>query len=79
VIEPGLTGFIVHSDREALEAIGQLARVDRRAVRAAFERRFTARQMAEAYVDLYERLLAAPRAVGRRRQGTRAGQGSRTG
>lgn len=79
VIEPGLTGFIVHSDREALEAVGQVARLDRRAVRAAFERRFTARQMAEAYVDVYERLLAAPRAIGRGRQGTRASQGAPTG
>jgi glycosyltransferase involved in cell wall biosynthesis len=78
VIEPGLTGFIVRSDDEALEAIGQLARLDRRAVRAAFERRYTARHMAEAYVDLYERVLAAPRTVGRGRHGARVG-GTRTG
>ena len=79
VIEPGLTGFIVRSDREALEAIGQVARLDRRAVRAAFERRFTARHMAEAYVDVYESLLAAPLTVGRGRQGARARLGTRTG
>jgi glycosyltransferase involved in cell wall biosynthesis len=79
VIEPGRTGFIVRSDREALEAIGQVGRLDRRAVRAAFEHRFTARHMAEGYVDVYERLLAAPRTVARGRHGTRAGHGTRTG
>jgi glycosyltransferase involved in cell wall biosynthesis len=79
VIEPGVTGFVVHSDREALEAIGQIGRLDRRAVRAAFERRFTARRMAQAYVDVYEQLLAAPRTVGRGRQRTRAIHGARSG
>jgi glycosyltransferase involved in cell wall biosynthesis len=79
VIEPGVTGFIVRSDREALEAIGQVARLDRHAVRAAFEHRFTARRMAQAYVDVYERVLAAPRTVGRGRHGARASQGTRIG
>ncbi len=79
VIEPGLTGFIVRSEREALAAIPQAARLDRRAVRAAFERRFTARHMAEAYLDVYRRLLAAPRAMGRSRHGARATHGTRFG
>jgi len=79
VIERGLTGFTVRSDREALEAIGQVARLDRRAVRAAFERRYTARHMAEAYVDVYERVLAAPRSVRRGSHGTRASHGIRIG
>jgi glycosyltransferase involved in cell wall biosynthesis len=76
VIEPGVTGFIVHSDREALAAIDQLPQLDRHAVRGAFERRFTARRMAQAYLDVYRRLLAAPRAVGRGRHGTRATRGT---
>lgn len=79
VIEPGLSGLIVHSDRGALEAIAQVAQLDRRAVRAAFERRYTARHMAEAYVDVYQRLLAAPRTVGRGRHDARASHGVRTG
>ncbi len=79
VIEPGRTGFIVRSEREALEAIGEVGRLDRRAVRARFERRFTARHMAEAYLDVYRRLLAAPRTVGGGRHGTRASYGTRTG
>jgi len=79
VIEPGVSGLIVRSDREALEAIDRVARLDRRAVRAAFERRFTAQRMAQAYVNVYERLLAAPRAVARGRHGTRASRGTRIG
>jgi glycosyltransferase involved in cell wall biosynthesis len=79
VIEPGVTGFIVRSDREALEAIEQVARLDRHAVRTGFERRFTARRMAQDYLDVYERLLAAPRAVTRGRHGTRASHGARIG
>ena len=79
VIEPGVTGFIVHSEREALAAIEQVGQLDRRAVRAAFERRFTARHMAEAYVEVYRSLLAAPRMVGGGRVAARASQGARAG
>jgi glycosyltransferase involved in cell wall biosynthesis len=79
VIEPGVTGFIVRSEREALDAIREVGRLDRRAVRAAFERRFTARHMAEAYVQVYRSLLAAPRTMGRGRHGTKAHYGTRTG
>ncbi len=79
VIEPGVTGFIVNSDREALAAIGRVEQLDRRAVRAAFERRFTARHMAEAYLDVYWGLIAAARAAGRSRHGTRAAHGTRIG
>ncbi len=79
VIEPGVTGFIVRSEREALEAIGKVAHLDRRAVRAAFERRFTARRMAEDYVEVYRTLLAAPRAVVPARHGTKARYGTRIG
>ena len=34
--------------------------LDRRGVRGVFERRFTAATMAANYVDLYQRLRAAP-------------------
>ncbi len=78
VIEPGRSGYIVRSEREALEAIRQVERLEPREVRAAFERRFTARHMAEAYLDLYRTVLAAPRTVGRGRA-TRAHYGTRIG
>jgi glycosyltransferase involved in cell wall biosynthesis len=56
VIEDGVTGFIVDSEEEALQAIKRLPELDRRRVRAAFERRFTSRRMAEDYLRLYQAL-----------------------
>jgi len=58
VIEDGVTGFIVESEEEAIETIrDRLPKLDRRNVRAGFERRFTARRMAEDYVKHYQALL----------------------
>jgi glycosyltransferase involved in cell wall biosynthesis len=57
VIDDGVTGFIVDSEADAIAAIGRLAELDRRGVRAHFERRFTARRMAEEYVRHYEMLV----------------------
>ena len=56
LIEEGVTGFVVDSCRDALSAMDRAAVIDRRAVRASFERRFTARRMAEEYVRVYESL-----------------------
>ncbi len=57
VIEEGVSGFIVDSEDDAVEAVNGLAKLDRRGVRAAFEGRFTARRMAEDYVRSYQMLL----------------------
>ncbi len=57
VIEDGVTGFIVDSDAQALEAIERIGELDRTRVRAAFERRFTARRMAEDYLRYYGMLV----------------------
>lgn len=56
VIEHGVTGFIVRSEAEAREAVAQAAKLDRHAIRARFEERFSATAMARRYVDIYERL-----------------------
>jgi glycosyltransferase involved in cell wall biosynthesis len=56
VIDDGETGFIVNSEEEAVAAIGQVHRLDRSAIRATFDRRWTARRMAEDYVNLYDAL-----------------------
>jgi glycosyltransferase involved in cell wall biosynthesis len=61
VITPGLTGFIVDSLDEAVDAVRKAAALDRRAVRAGFEARFTAPRMARDYVEIYESLAGAPR------------------
>jgi glycosyltransferase involved in cell wall biosynthesis len=58
VIDDGLTGFIVDDEDQAVAAIERVGELDRRQVRATFERRFSARRMAEDYVRAYESLLA---------------------
>jgi len=57
VVEAGVGGFVVNSEAEALEAIARVAKLDRHGVRAAFERSFIAPVMANAYLNVYERLL----------------------
>jgi len=56
IIEDGVSGFIVENEAEAADRIARIHQLDRRGVRAAFERRFTARRMAEEYVHHYNRL-----------------------
>jgi glycosyltransferase involved in cell wall biosynthesis len=58
VIEDGVTGFLVDSVEEAVEAVGRLDTLSRDRCRAEFERRFTAQRMARDYLDIYRRLLA---------------------
>ena len=53
VIEDGVSGFVVENEAEALSAIARLKELDRSRVREAFERRFTARRMAEDYGKNY--------------------------
>jgi len=57
IIEHGVTGYIVDSEEEALAALRNIGQIDRHTVRAVFERRFAARTMARAYVDLFGRRL----------------------
>jgi len=58
VIEHGLTGFIVESEEEAVKAVGELGKLDRKRGRARFEERFTARRMAQQYEERYRELIA---------------------
>ncbi len=56
VIEPGLTGFIVESEEEAVEAVARCRTLDRARIRARFEERFSAERMARDYLALYRQL-----------------------
>jgi glycosyltransferase involved in cell wall biosynthesis len=59
IVEDGVTGFIVQTEEEAIDAIKhRLPTLDRRTVRAEFERRFTAKKMAQSYVEHYETLMS---------------------
>ncbi|GAN76682.1 glycosyltransferase family 4 protein [Acidisphaera rubrifaciens] len=61
ILEDGLTGWIVDSVDEAVAATRRLQGLSAEAVRAEFDRRFTARRMALDYVDVYETLVQASR------------------
>jgi glycosyltransferase involved in cell wall biosynthesis len=61
VLDPGVTGFIVNDIDAAVAAVGKIHTLDRARVRATFDRRFTARRMAEDYVDAYEELAQPAR------------------
>jgi glycosyltransferase involved in cell wall biosynthesis len=63
VIEHGLTGFIVHNDDQAVEAVRQIGQLDRARVRQRFETRFSATAMARRYLDLYARSSVPDRRV----------------
>jgi glycosyltransferase involved in cell wall biosynthesis len=57
VIDNGVSGLIVTSLEEAVAAVQQVRRMDRRAVRESFETRFTAARMAADYIETFEALL----------------------
>jgi glycosyltransferase involved in cell wall biosynthesis len=57
MVDDGWTGFIVSDEKGAIEAFDQLARLSRERIRSRFERRFTARQMALEYLDVYRSLM----------------------
>jgi glycosyltransferase involved in cell wall biosynthesis len=68
IIEDGVSGFIVENEAEAADRIARIHQLDRRGVRAAFERRFTARRMAEEYVHHYRQLRGMSRDILRTRK-----------
>jgi glycosyltransferase involved in cell wall biosynthesis len=57
VIDDGVSGIIVDSVEEAVQAVDRVKFMSREACRKAFEKRFTARRMANDYVKLYERMI----------------------
>jgi glycosyltransferase involved in cell wall biosynthesis len=58
IIEAGVTGFIVNNEEEAIHAVKELSRLDRRKVRAGFEARFSAQRMAREYESQYRKLAS---------------------
>jgi glycosyltransferase involved in cell wall biosynthesis len=61
VIDHGVTGFVVDSIEEAVEATRRVHLLDRRQCRAVFERRFSAPRMTSDYLHVYERLAGRKR------------------
>jgi glycosyltransferase involved in cell wall biosynthesis len=57
VVADGLTGFIIETVDEAIEAVKKIPTLSRERCRQAFEQRFSASRMARDYVAIYERLV----------------------
>jgi glycosyltransferase involved in cell wall biosynthesis len=57
VIADGVTGFVVDSLDQAVQAVERLAGLSRHACRTAFEERFDSARMARDYVEVYRRLV----------------------
>jgi glycosyltransferase involved in cell wall biosynthesis len=60
LIDQGATGWIVDSIDDAAAAVERSRQIERRACRAAFERRFGAERMARDYLTVYQRLSERP-------------------
>lgn len=65
VIEDGVTGFLLNVGDEAgaIAAVERAATLDRRRIRREFERRFSARRMAEEHVHVYRQLTKSMSAI----------------
>lgn len=57
LVEHGVSGFVVDNEVGATDAVQRLPELDRRKVRACFERRFTASRMARDYLSCYEKIV----------------------
>jgi glycosyltransferase involved in cell wall biosynthesis len=67
-----VSGFVVESEEEALAAIHRIQTLDRRSIRAEFERRFSSRRMAQDYLRLYAKLAQGRKGEPKRRRRQRA-------
>ena len=57
VIADGVTGFVVDSVDQAVQAVERVAGLSRHACRTAFEERFDIARMARDYLEVYRRLV----------------------
>ena len=56
VIDEGISGFIVEDEAGAIGAVDRLEQLSRARIRQQFEKRFTARRMAQDYLAVYRSL-----------------------
>ena len=71
IVEDGITGVIVDTVEQAIAALPRVIALDRKKVRKRFEQRFSANRMANDYIDVYRRLLAASQRIGSNGRETR--------
>jgi glycosyltransferase involved in cell wall biosynthesis len=63
VIDEGVTGFIVGTIDEAIDATRRIHLLERSRCRSAFEHRFGVTRMAADYVQLYQQLTATTKGL----------------
>jgi glycosyltransferase involved in cell wall biosynthesis len=75
VIDDGVVGFVVRNIEEAVDGVARVDELDRARVRAVFERRFTVKHMAQAYLAIYRGLpgVRTKAEWPRRREGEQVG------
>ena len=56
VVDEGISGFIVEDEAGAIGAVDRLGQLSRVRIRKQFEKRFTARRMAQDYLAVYRSL-----------------------
>jgi glycosyltransferase involved in cell wall biosynthesis len=61
VVKDGVSGFVVDSIDEAVDAVARIGEIDRRRCRAWFEERFNVERMVDEYVEVYARVMAEAR------------------
>ncbi len=61
VVDDGITGFVVDDVAGAIDAVGRVGALDRRAVRARVAERFSRDRMVDDYMRVYERVLSGAR------------------
>src|SRR6266576_41370 len=57
IITDDVSGFLVHNVEEAARAVKNLSAIDRRKCRRAFEDLFSAKSMAQDYLNIYDRII----------------------
>jgi glycosyltransferase involved in cell wall biosynthesis len=61
VMTDGITGYVVDTLDEAVEAVNRVRTLSRRACREVFETRFDSSRMAHDYIEIYRRLISTRR------------------
>jgi len=63
IVDDGVTGFVVEDETSAIAAVRRLGELSRDRVRRQFEERFSARRMADDYLEVYRGMIksAVPR------------------
>lgn len=69
LVDDGVTGFVVESVEEAVDAVKRIPSISRQGCRERFEKRFSARRMCEDYLRAYERGIWEKKRASRGKRG----------